>query len=219
MDMLAPRKPANDLFETMSRHRLCWIAHLGIGYLEVYGEHYDEAYFENYRSLPKPRSACTSTTFAPSLSAPMRRTPCASPDNGIGDGAFLQAFDSSRGMGYDVNPAGVAWLKSREKWGDLYASDWPAATFWDSLEHIRDPSLALAQISHTAFVSIPIFADLSHVLRSKHLKPSEHYWYFTRDGFSEFVKGQGFEVLFWTNRESLIGREDIETFVLRRRRA
>jgi len=68
-----------------------------------------------------------------------------------------------------------------------------------------------------AFVSLPIFRDAHHARTSKHFRPDEHYWYWTRAGFIWFAERCGFSVIEHNTMESLAGREDIETFVLARR--
>ena len=91
--------------------------------------------------------------------------------------------------------------------------------FWDSLEHIKKPWEILTQAGPDAFVfvSLPIVDGedmLESVLASKHFKPEEHYWYFTREGFMRFAAYCGFEVVHHSDEETKIGRESIETFVL-----
>lgn len=141
-------------------------------------------------------------------------------DVGIGSGAFLEErirTGIETDHGFDVNPAGLAWLRARGMFGDLYARTWPAVTFWDVLEHIRRPDLALGQVERIAFVALPIFRDAAHVLASKHYRRDEHFWYFTRDGFVRFALANGFQVVDILATETAIGREDVETFVLERR--
>ena len=48
--------------------------------------------------------------------------------------------------GYDVNPAGVAWLKDQEKLWNPYRQPCLAMSFWDSLEHIPDFPKLLEQV-------------------------------------------------------------------------
>lgn len=221
MDMPAgSRHEPNPLLVGMAEGHLQWIPEAGAGYLEVRGEHYDQSYFDNYRRLAGTEMSRSLTSFRMNLVDTYSIDGPPLVDVGIGDGAFLEAR-VKRGcvncFGFDVNPVGIAWLKGRGLWADLYGQRWETATFWDSLEHIRDPSLALVQVSRTAIVSLPIFSGPDHVLSSKHYKPAEHYWYFTRDGFVQFVEGQGFGVANWSQGETLLGREGIETFVLRRR--
>jgi len=66
------------------------------------------------------------------------------------------------------------------------------------------------------FVSLPIFRDAEHVLRSKHFRPQEHVWYFSRDGLIYAMKQCGFDLVSESNVETELGREDIGTFAFKR---
>ena len=63
------------------------------------------------------------------------------------------------------------------------------------LEHIPDFQPLLANVREWVFVSLPIFRDAEHVLRSKHFRPEEHCWYFTRDGLVYAMKMCGFALV------------------------
>lgn len=195
---------------------LQWFAEAGFGYFECTAGPYDEAYFRRYGELedtPIGRALMSFRTSLVSLHAD------AAPilDVGIGSGAFLKARWQFGDAGFDINPAGVAWLNDSGIFGDLYGRTWEVATFWDSLEHIRRPDLALAQVGDMAFVSIPVFTGPDHVLRSKHYRRDEHFFYWTRQGFINWAQAQGFDTIDVSATESAIGREDVETFVLKRR--
>lgn len=136
-------------------------------------------------------------------------------DVGIGGGRFVE---ESGAMGFDINPSAVQWLLARKLFHDPELHGFVmAATFWDSLEHMERPDLFLRQVKGWAFVSIPVFDNAEHALRSKHFKPGEHYWYFTAPGFRKFMDMQGFECVAESRIEEACGREDIGTFALRRR--
>ncbi|MGI0149508.1 MAG: hypothetical protein ACREDF_08270 [Thermoplasmata archaeon] len=140
-------------------------------------------------------------------------------DIGIGSGQFVQTRLGYEGItfGYDVNPFGVRWLVERNLWWDPYFQDPPSVTFWDSLEHIERPDDLLSRVQRFIFMSIPIFLDREHVLRSKHFKPSEHFWYFTRDGLVLRMDRNGFRLREENTMETNLGREDIRTFVFEKR--
>lgn len=204
--------------------RLIWSQSDGVGFLEVANEDvYDEAYFERYRALSQTPMAAALNDFRARLT--MKHAALGVDhilDVGIGDGAFLrrleqlQAPPSIRVSGCDVNPAGIAYLIER---GQLWSLEDGAdmVTFWDSLEHIRDPRPALQAARVCAIVSIPIFGSVEHVLASRHYRPDEHYWYFTRQGFLDFASRQGFYCVDVLATETAVGRDGIETFVLKRR--
>lgn len=209
---------ANPLFMDMTRGSLVWIEEAQTGYFPVSAPVYDQAYFDRYEGQ-------ADTEIGRALNAArcdlvFRHWSGGVTDIGIGCGAFLlarQAQGIETDQGFDVNPAGVSWLKERGMWWNLDKGRIECATFWDSLEHMERPDRALDQVVSAAFVSLPIFRDAAHVLRSRHYRKDEHYWYWTRAGFIAFANRCGFEVIEHNTMETLAGREDIETFVLSRR--
>ena len=137
-------------------------------------------------------------------------------DVGIGCGAFIEAR-ARLTFGYDVCPAGVRWLKERQLYRDPYHGRVPAMSLWDVLEHIADFPRLLRNIDQWLFVSLPIFNGPDHAIRSKHFRPDEHVWYFTRHGLNNAMAALGFQLMEYSNMETVIGREDIGTFVYARK--
>lgn len=140
-------------------------------------------------------------------------------DIGVGDGAFMlhmQTAGLGLPTGYDVNPEMVRQLQEMGWWVDATCFTMPVATFWDSLEHIQNPRTILDNVTHLAFVSLPIFISREHVLRSKHYRPTEHFHYWTFVGFVNYMESAGFELLEYNRMETDLGREDIGTFVFKR---
>jgi hypothetical protein len=135
-------------------------------------------------------------------------------DVGIGGGLFCRKMNCN---GFDVNPYAVAWLKEAGRWYDPYLTSTVSMSFWDSLEHIVDPEPLLANAMSHVFVSMPIYRDLEHVLASKHFRPGEHVWYFTRRGLTEYMGWRGFDLIGESDFECDLGREDIFSFAFRRR--
>ena len=192
------------------QEKLVWLSKLGIGYYPVEERSYDQEYWEKYLSykntdignrLNNARCALVSKyAFGDVL------------DIGIGNGDFVEGMDC---YGYDINPAAIEWLKAIGKFKKpepIYAM-----AFWDSLEHIHNPEPLLGMIQTYAFVSCPIYTDRDHVLRSKHFRPDEHYWYFTKEGAELFMANYGFSLVEFNTMESELGREDIGTFVFYKR--
>lgn len=216
--------PVPDLLADAAGRRLVWIPELGLGYYECEGGSavYDQAYFDRYAD--QADSNIGRRLMAERVKLVKRHVGDLALqehwvlDVGIGSGAFLEACwaEGFKAIGFDVNPAGVEWLRRQSRFRDLYLGDHRVVCFWDALEHIREPDQALAHCADWVFVAIPIFRDVAHVLASKHFRRDEHYWYFTRDGFRRFAEGQGFTVVDLVATETAIGREDVETFVLRR---
>lgn len=220
----------------IAAHRLHWMEPIGIGFLDCDtftgpdGEKpqpYDDAYFAKYQDMAESDVGIQLNAFRAQLVS--RHAPTDDGcipmllDVGIGDGAFLRSIESFawlRSFGCDINPAGVAYLIER---GQLASFNTPGSfdvvTFWDSLEHIRDPRPALAAARKIALVSIPIFTDAAHAVTSRHFRPDEHFWYFTRHGFIQFADQEGFDCIDVLATETALGRDSIETFVLRRRPA
>ncbi len=206
-----------EMVETCAQGHLTWFEELGYGFYPVENTPYDQEYFDRYRGQADTKIGQALNKARCDLVRTWWQGPVL--DVGIGDGAFLRVrgrefFD----RGFDVNPAGVEYLERCGMFEDLYTGvPMPVATFWDSLEHIEDPRQALARVGYMAFVSLPIFDDVHHVLRSKHFRRDEHWHYFTRTGFIRFAGQCGFAVADQSSMESDIGREGIETFVLTRK--
>jgi Methyltransferase domain len=135
-------------------------------------------------------------------------------DVGIGSGAFIELRGQT--CGYDVCPAAIEWLKARHLWVDPYHVSFTAMSLWDVLEHIPEFWRLLRHVEQWLFVSLPIFANAAHVLRSKHFRPDEHCWHFSRDGLVTVMQCLGFELMEETDMETRIGREDIGAFAFRR---
>lgn len=211
-------RAVNPLLASLSEGRLIWLEEAGVGYFECDTTGvYDRAYFDRYAA--QADTPLGQEIMSARVDLCERYGVASLLDVGIGSGAFLQEWWGVGGGGWgdDINPAGIAWLENQNKRRRLDSGlRHGAVTFWDVLEHFRDPTEALAQVGDLAFVSIPIFRDAAHVIASKHYRKDEHYWYFTRAGFIRFANRQGFRVLECNNMESLLGREDIETFVLQR---
>lgn len=141
-------------------------------------------------------------------------------DVGIGCGMFVEKM---RNLGWecwgiDVNPFAIDWLNGKgwffpaEKKADIL-------TFWDVMEHI--PHIDLIFDYHKAkfiFITMPIYFGEKEALSSKHLKPGEHCWYFTRAGLIRFMRERGYDLLELHTRESWLGgREGVESFAFGKR--
>ena len=140
-------------------------------------------------------------------------------DVGIGSGAFVELRRRARRQptyGYDVNPSGIGWLMDRNLFADPYAAPFDAVSLWDVLEHMPEYPALLANVREWLFLSLPIFRDAEHVLRSKHFRPMEHCWYFTPTGLVTAMHWCGFALVSESMIETELGREDIGTFAFRR---
>jgi hypothetical protein len=193
---------------------LCWFPEQGFGYFPATGgtQIYDEAYFEKYRGYAQTEMGARLNVARIALVA--RHYTGHLIDIGIGSGAFVNARPFT--WGYDVNPAGIAWLKAQEKLWNPYRQPCLAMSFWDSLEHIPDFPKLLEQVEDSVFIALPIFAAPGDVLLSKHYRKDEHYWYFTRWGLIKFMAGLGWQLLEVSDVETILGREGIASFAFRR---
>jgi len=99
---------------------------------------------------------------------------------------------------------------------DPYNCTVDSVTMWDVLEHIEDHKALLQNVENYVFLSLPIFKDREHAEASKHFRPGEHCWYFTRAGLINHMMDHGFGMIAHNQLESSLGREDIESFVFKR---
>jgi len=142
-------------------------------------------------------------------------------DVGVGSGEFIQARGNT--YGHDVNPVAIEWLKARGLFVDVPVPDkrFSAFTFWDVIEHLRDPYHYLRNVPVPGFLftSLPIFADITKVRESRHYKPGEHLYYFTENGFVSWIARYGFRLLERNDDETVAGRDSILSFAFKRESA
>lgn len=136
-------------------------------------------------------------------------------DVGAGTGDFMRAaraagFDA---YGFEVMKKAISQLKHDGLFADD-VSGFDAVTIWDTIEHMEDPELTLRAIRKGArlFVSLPIFDDLGRIRESKHYRPGEHLYYWTEQGFIEWMGLYGFRLLEKSAHETAAGRESIGAF-------
>lgn len=209
-------------FDGQPDRDLVLCAHRGIAYQRNMARgriQYDEKYFQNFKSYA---GSSTERALNAGRCAMLRRhAPIGATvlDIGIGSGAFLLEARRAgfEAKGSDINPVALEWLETE----GLHASsprDFDVVTFWDSLEHIEIPDALLRRIKKNAIVlvAIPVFDDLRRIRESKHYKPGEHLYYFTADGFVDWMAMRGFRCLEHSAHEIEAGRESIGAFAFRR---
>jgi len=195
---------------------LRWDVNKAIGFLDIQPRDYDAAYFSKYekyaetemgKRLNDHRLAFVERNYHGTLL-----------DVGVGSLQFVLSRDHT--FGYDVNPVAIQRLEDLHLYADLRELQFPAYSFFDSFEHIKEPSSVLnAMASGTiVFMSIPIFKDVNHILRSKHFRPDEHFWYFTPQGLIRYMLDHGFVCIDLDNFEIRVGREDILSFAFKKER-
>lgn len=194
---------------------LIWLEEFGFGYYPVdqSAAPYDEAYFAKYEGYAK-----TTMGFALSIARTRlieRHWPCGPVvDVGIGCGDFVERRPNT--FGYDINPAAVRWLLQHDRYWNPRIDPCQAVSMWDVLEHMPDFPDLLLNVQFRAFVALPVFENLDHVLRSRHFRPDEHCWYFTVDGFVRAMNELGWWKLETNWIETVLGRDHIASFAFRR---
>jgi hypothetical protein len=183
---------------------------------------YDESYFVRYQGYAQTEIGRKLNKFRHNLVRNFIGCNGSVLDIGIGAGTFLENW-KGKGLGYDVNPAGVAWLKERGRWHDPYAGPPPAVdavTWFDSFEHIRDPQVLLDRLPSGMFaiVTLPVFPELTAeaINASKHRRPGEHLHYWQPEGLIKYFRLLGWTFLHINDEESKLGRESIQSFVFKK---
>ena len=211
------------IFTHHAANSFTWWPELGFGFYPVTAgtAPYDARYFERYAEM-------ADTPIGRALNMERcnlvdRFTKGAVVDIGVGAGTFI---DWRLGTllqptyGYDVNPAGVEWLKRKALFLNPYECESvDAITCWDVLEHIPNFETLINRVKRFVFVSIPIFRDVTHARMSKHFRPDEHCWYFTEYGLKGVFSTLGFDCVEANVNEVQLGREDVMSFVFKRRAA
>lgn len=203
----------------MEEDLLVWDAEKELGFYPVESTWYDADYFQASIENSESPIAKSLNNFRTAL-VDLFTTGLVL-DFGAGCGQFIHWRGNC--LGYDICPQAVEWLRKEELFFNPYEEDLDergieGVTFFDSLEHLQQPKEILGRITKQyVFVSLPIFQNKEHVLKSKHFKPREHFWYFTHHSFRAFIKECDFKMLDCRNDETYLGRVDIYTYVFRRK--
>jgi len=135
-------------------------------------------------------------------------------DVGIGSGEFIKKRPET--FGFDINPEALQWLAENGLYSDQF-KDFKAFTFWDVIEHVESPNAYFSKMPKDSyvFISVPILR-LRYIRESKHYRPGEHLYYFTRDGLTNWMAMYRFRLLEVQEFEREAGREDIVTFAFKK---
>ena len=183
---------------------------------------YDAAYYARYFDR---RSTAIAIRINAAREALVRRhlpPGTAIIDVGVGSGEFLDTLDAHgmTGYGYDINPVAQAMLSARGRFANPAAppTDVAGWTFWDSIEHLTAPDEFLWHVraGHCLFVALPTVRDWSTLKDWRHYRPHEHLFYWTTEGFADWLNAQGFEILEVNEEETAAGRLDITSFAARK---
>lgn len=200
---------------------LVWLPERGMGFYPVTAQPYDAAYFDKYRGYARTEQGQAITAARVELVQRHLYGPAPLCDVGIGCGDFVTEMAKRSPLlevyGYDINATGVEWLTSQRRYHNPWVEAVTALTLWDALEHIQDAASLLLGAQEWVFCSLPIVpGDGSPPADWKHLRRDEHVWYWTRAGLIRWMAEQGFECVECNAMETLLGREDIESFAFRR---
>lgn len=138
-------------------------------------------------------------------------------DVGAGDGSFVRAARVAGFEAYGVDPIPKAAHDLRE--AGLYADDpaeFDAVTMWDVAEHMDNPGAILHPAPAFLFASVPVFDDFSQIRASRHYRPGEHLYYWSPQGFIDWVALYGFRLLERSAHETDAGRDSIGAFAFRK---
>jgi len=202
-------------WEREMRKKLVWMPEIGIGScsVETPFDLYTKLYVENYKQLGQTEMGRALNKFRVEFVKRYHQGEEVF-DYGAGAGDFIKAWGAGA-VGYDMFAAGEG-LRDMGKFRIPEDDGWEAVTFWDSLEHLKQPEEALMCSRKWVFISMPIYLDVEHVLRSKHYKPGEHLWYWTHEGLLRWMQFNGFTSVGANSGETDLGREGIGTFAFRR---
>lgn len=210
----------NEYIERLLKEGLIWFPEKGMGWYPVRNTHYDDEYFNEYVRMERTKiGECLNRFRVEFINSYTKGLVL---DIGIGSGTFIRRRGNC--IGYDICPKAVYLLQKEKLFfnpynGGVQWSRIKAVTFFDTLEHLEWPELILNQIGRQfVFISMPIFRDHEHLLRSKHLKKDEHFLYFTEKGLIGYMADYGFGLLESRDDETRCGREDIKSYVFRRGR-
>jgi len=209
----------NEYIEELMKKGLVWFPEKGLGWYPVKKTHYDDEYFNTYVRMEHTEIGECLNKFRVDLVNSYTKGLVL--DIGVGCGTFIKRQENC--VGFDICPKAIYFLQRNDLFFNPYngGTAWSkikGVTFFDTLEHLEWPELIFDNIGRQfIFVSIPIFRDVKHMVESKHFKKEEHYLYFTEKGFLDYMKKYGFELLEKRNNETRCGREDIMTYILRRK--
>lgn len=199
--------------------RIC--AHRGVAYQANMGLriHYDEHYLAKVMAYEGSEIARAVNDGRVAMVLRHLPPPAKVIDWGAGSGAFMKVAREAgyEVKGYDVNHHVHLRLNNEGAYAaDPYQFD--AVCLWDTIEHMDTPEQVLRPIKKGSFifVSVPIFNALSEIRASKHYRPREHLYYWTDQGFVDWMALWGFRLLERSDHEVSAGRESIGAYAFRR---
>ena len=146
-------------------------------------------------------------------------------DIGCGNMDFMALYHTKNCpliYGYDVIPDTVKALQVLKAYVNPYhdyIGNISVITMFDVLEHIADIDALLDKMPALSYIitSIPIYESLDDIKDSPHYRPGEHIWYFTDAGIKSLMNCNDYKYIESTDIETDIGRQDIRTYVFRKK--
>ena len=127
-------------------------------------------------------------------------------DFGCATGVFIdecrQYFDKC--IGFDINP-----YSKRFNYIENLFDDFSVCTFWDSLEHIKNPKKVLVGLDPKyVFICTPSTDDieLENILSWRHYRPREHIHLFNEHSLTKFLDECGYKIKDVNYEESSVRR-------------
>ncbi len=153
---------------------------------------YDRAYLDSrYRKIDAKVRALSAKRLA--VLSEYAGPPGNLLDYGCGTGRFVDAAGEAgfNAYGHDAVPREglLTWRECTKK------QPWDVVTFFDSLEHLRDPAgVILSLRPSTIMVSVPEchFYCPDWFMEWKHRRPGEHLWHWSRAGLDMFMSQLGY---------------------------
>lgn len=198
---------------------LVWFHDLDCGYVcpsepYNYGRSYFEDYVQRSRLLTSDKLMLIRRNFVDAhYTGPLL-------DFGCGSVTFVEYMKQygHQITGYDINPFAVQVLMNTVGlYCNPYVQRQNAITFWDTLEHVKDPERIINRVNEWAFVCMPIYEGMEQARRSKHFKPGEHIWYFTDGGLIDMFQRCGFACMDSNEKENGAGRSGIKSYAFKRK--
>lgn len=195
--------------------------HRGVAYQRDMNKNrtpYDEKYLATYNSFAYKKSDVAKAVNAGRIAMLKRHAPESAKvlDVGAASCAFINAaldagYDAK---GFDIIPD----VEQRLKKEDLFSDNpegFDVVTFWDSLEHIEEPANWLRNVKRGALllVAVPIMTELKKIRESKHYKFGEHLYYWTDEGFINYMALYEYRLIEKSTHETDAGRSGIGAYV------
>lgn len=182
----------------------------GVGFLSINKcptkSPYNRSYFQEMEKLYGTWQGRALTKMRVKMiqkSVSYRKEPSYCLDVGCGTGHFIKEVNrltDIKAEGIDINELSIQWLHQHDV--RVSRMRYNILTFWNSFQDIENP-MSIVEEYQPQFVamSLPVFRDKEHAIRSHYFKPKEVHWYFTRRGLLNMMEQRGYNVVFMNTEE------------------